>query len=80
MKPLRDSIQQAEEVVEQEAKQDYQSRVQTIERTLANTQKELSEALGRERSLKQQVTDLDANSRKLNGELDGLESRFAVTK
>ena len=39
-----------------------------------------SEALGRERTLKQQITDLETNSRKLNGELNGLESRFAVTE
>ncbi len=80
VKSLRDRIQQASEEVVEQAKQDYQSRVQTLERTLADTQKELSEALGRERTLKQQITDLETNSRKLSGELNGLESRFAVTE
>lgn len=80
VKSLRDRVQQASEEAVERAKQDYQSRVQTLERTLADTQKELSEALGRERTLKQQITDLEANSRKLNGELNGLESRFAVTE
>ncbi|MAR92967.1 MAG: chromosome partitioning protein ParA [Pseudomonadales bacterium] len=80
VKSLRDRVQQASEEAIELAKQDYQSRVQTLERTLADTQKELSEALGRERTLKQQITDLETNSRKLNGELNGLESRFAVTE
>lgn len=80
VKSLRDRIQQASEEVVEQAKQDYQSRVQILERTLAETQKELSEALDRERTLTQQVTDLEANSRKLNGELNGLASRFAVTE
>ncbi|BFM07294.1 DNA-binding protein [Halioxenophilus aromaticivorans] len=80
VKSLRDRVQQASEEAVEQAKQDYQSRVQTLERTLADTQKELSEALGRERTLKQQITDLETNSRKLNGELNRLESRFAVTE
>ncbi len=80
VKSLRDRVQQASEEAVEQAKQDYQSRVQTLERTLADTQKELSEALGRERTLKQQVTDLETKSSKLNGELNGLESRFAVTE
>jgi len=80
VKSLRDRIQQASEEVVEQAKKDYQSRVQTLERTLANTQKELTEALDRERTLKQQVTDLETNSRKLNGELNSLEFRFAVTE
>lgn len=80
VKSLRDRIQQASEEVVEQARQDYQSRIQTLERTLANTQKELSEALDRERTLKQQVAELETNSRKLNGELSGLESRFTVTE
>ena len=80
VKSLRDRIQKASEEAVEQAKQDYQSQLQTLEHTLADTQKELSETLGRERILNQQVTDLEANSRKLNGELNGLESRFAETE
>ncbi|BCD98665.1 DNA-binding protein [Marinagarivorans cellulosilyticus] len=80
VKSLRDRIQQASEEAVEQAKQDYQSRVQTLERTLADDQEKLSEALDREQTLKQQITDLEANSRKLNGELNGLASRFAVTE
>lgn len=80
VKSLHDRVQQASEEAVEQAKKDYQSRVQTVERTLADTQKELFEGLDRERTLKQKITDLEANSNKLNGELNGLKSRFEVTE
>ncbi len=80
VKSLRDRIQKASDEALEQAKQDYQSRIQPLEHTLADTQKKLSEALGRELSLKQQVAELETNSSKLSGELNGLRSRFAVTE
>lgn len=80
VKSLRDRMQQASEEVVEQAKQDYQSRVQTLERSLLNAQNDLSEALDRERILKQQVADIEGNSRELSGKLNDLASRFAATE
>jgi len=76
VKSLRDRIQQESEEVVEQAKQDYQSRVQTLERSLADAHKELSAASTREQNLKQQVDDLKGNCRQLTDGLNELQTRL----
>ncbi|MGH1472520.1 MAG: DNA-binding protein [Cellvibrionaceae bacterium] len=80
VKSLRDRIQQESEEVVEQAKQDYQSRVQTLERSLADAQKELSAASNNEQNLNQQVEDLKGNCRQLTDSLNELQTRLTAVE
>jgi len=80
VKSLRDRIQQESEEVVEQAKQDYQSRVRTLERSLADTQKELSTASNNEQNLNQQVEDLKGNCRQLKVGLNELQTQLTTVE